>query len=67
MNSQQYTPAERELLMQEVQMHMSQKRFQHVLGVEKTAVALAEKFGASPEKASIAALTHDYAKERPDE
>ena len=35
MNSQQYTPAERELLMQEVQMHMSQKRFQHVLGVEK--------------------------------
>ena len=40
MNSQQYTPAERELLMQEVQMHMGQKRFQHVLGVEKTAVAL---------------------------
>ena len=35
--------------------------------MEKTAVALAEKFGASPEKASIAALTHDYAKERPDE
>ncbi|MDK9899871.1 HD domain-containing protein, partial [Klebsiella pneumoniae] len=67
MNSQQYTPAERELLMQEVHMHMSQKRFQHVLGVEKTAVALAEKFGASPETASIAALTHDYAKERPDE
>lgn len=53
--------------MQEVQMHMSEKRFKHVLGVEEAAVALAEKYGASPEKASIAALTHDYAKERPDE
>ena len=48
-------------------MQMSQKRFEHVLGVEKTAVALAEKYGASPVKASIAALTHDYAKERSDE
>ncbi|OTE88414.1 HD domain-containing protein, partial [Escherichia coli] len=64
MKSEHYTQAERELLMQKVQMQMSQKRFEHVLGVEKTAVALAEKYGASPVKASIAALTHDYAKER---
>lgn len=28
---------------------------------------MAERFGESPEKASIAALTHDYAKERSDE
>ncbi|KAF1290285.1 bis(5'-nucleosyl)-tetraphosphatase (symmetrical) YqeK [Candidatus Enterococcus leclercqii] len=62
-----YTAMNRELLMQTVQMHMSEKRFKHVLGVEKTAVALAEKYGASPEKASIAALTHDYAKERPND
>ena len=67
MKSEHYTQAERELLMQKVQMQMSQKRFEHVLGVEKTAVALAEKYGASPVKASIAALTHDYAKERCDE
>ncbi|MFW8597592.1 bis(5'-nucleosyl)-tetraphosphatase (symmetrical) YqeK [Enterococcus innesii] len=67
MKSEHYTQAERELLMQKVQMQMSQKRFEHVLGVEKTAVALAEKYGASPVKASIAALTHDYAKERNDE
>ncbi|OJG92023.1 HD domain-containing protein [Enterococcus silesiacus] len=53
--------------MQEVQMHMSERRFQHVLGVEEMAVALAAKYGVSEEKASIAALTHDYAKERPDE
>ncbi|OJG15349.1 HAD superfamily hydrolase [Enterococcus canintestini] len=58
---------DRELLMQKVQMQMSERRFKHVLGVEETAIALAEKYGASPEKASIAALTHDYAKERSDE
>lgn len=65
--SGEYTKMERELLLQKVQMHMSEKRFKHVLGVEETAVALAEKYGASAEKASIAALTHDYAKERPDD
>lgn len=65
--SGKYTEMERELLMQRVQMQMSEKRFKHVLGVEEAAIALAEKYGASPEKASIAALTHDYAKERPDD
>ncbi|MFD1902142.1 bis(5'-nucleosyl)-tetraphosphatase (symmetrical) YqeK [Enterococcus termitis] len=62
-----YTTLKREELMQEVQMHMSERRFVHVLGVEETAIALAAKYGASEEKASIAALTHDYAKERPNE
>lgn len=62
-----YTSLKREELMQKVQMRMSERRFLHVLGVEETAVALAAKYGASEEKASIAALTHDYAKERPDE
>lgn len=65
--SGEYTAFKREELMQEIQMHMSERRFQHVLGVEEMAVALAAKYGASEEKASIAALTHDYAKERPDE
>ncbi|MBO0471693.1 bis(5'-nucleosyl)-tetraphosphatase (symmetrical) YqeK [Enterococcus sp. DIV0242_7C1] len=62
-----YTSLKREELMQKVQMRMSERRFLHVLGVEETAVALAAKYGASEERASIAALTHDYAKERPDE
>lgn len=66
-NSEQYTSKKREQLMQRVQMQMSERRFKHVLGVEETAIALAKKYGASPEKASIAALTHDYAKERPDD
>ncbi|WP_427813907.1 bis(5'-nucleosyl)-tetraphosphatase (symmetrical) YqeK [Enterococcus sp. 22-H-5-01] len=65
--SKVYTSLKREALMQAVQMRMSEKRFKHILGVEETAVALAERFDASPEKASIAALTHDYAKERSDE
>ena len=57
----------REELMQQVQMQMSEKRFVHVLGVEEMAVALAKKYGADPNKASIAALCHDYAKERSDD
>lgn len=65
--SDRYTVMDREALMQAVQMRMSERRFKHVLGVEETAIALAEQFGESPEKASIAALTHDYAKERSDE
>lgn len=34
-----YDAAQRELLMQKVQMQMSERRFRHVLGVEETAVA----------------------------
>lgn len=62
-----YTPFKREELMQKVQMQMSEQRFEHVLGVEEAAITLAKRYGESIEKASIAALTHDYAKERPDD
>lgn len=65
--SEEYTGYSREILMQKIQMRMSERRFKHILGVEEMAIALAEKYGCSPEKASIAALTHDYAKERPDD
>lgn len=59
-----YTKETRTLLMQRVQMQMSERRFEHVLGVEQAAVALAKTYGCSVDKASIAALVHDYAKER---
>ena len=59
-----YLAMSRDELCQRVQAQMSAKRFKHVLGVEKTAIALAKRYGASIEQASIAALTHDYAKER---
>ncbi|MGX7419495.1 bis(5'-nucleosyl)-tetraphosphatase (symmetrical) YqeK [Carnobacterium gallinarum] len=45
-------------------MQMSERRFKHVLGVEEMAIALAGRYGGDSEAASIAALTHDYAKER---
>ncbi|MGK0551368.1 bis(5'-nucleosyl)-tetraphosphatase (symmetrical) YqeK [Enterococcus faecalis] len=65
--SETYDAEKREWLLQKIQLQMSEHRFQHVLGVEKAAITLAEKYGASKAKASIAALTHDYAKERSDE
>lgn len=46
---------------------LSQKRFQHCLGVEKSAMTLARQNGYDPEKAGLAGLLHDYAKELSDE
>lgn len=50
-------------LRQKVKEKLSEKRFKHVLGVEKICVKLAEKYGVSIEKTQIAALLHDYMKE----
>mgnify|MGYP000653557192 FL=1 len=46
---------------------MSEKRFKHVLGVEKSAIELAERYGYDTEKAGLAGLIHDYAKEISDQ
>ncbi|MDN6127342.1 MAG: bis(5'-nucleosyl)-tetraphosphatase (symmetrical) YqeK [Tetragenococcus halophilus] len=56
----------RATLLEKIKAAMSEKRFNHVLGVEAAALSLAERYGESKEKVSIAALTHDYAKERSD-
>lgn len=66
MYSKKYVNLTRSELIIAVESQMSRKRFQHVLGVEQAAVSLAERYGVSVEAASIAALTHDYAKERSD-
>ena len=42
--------------------YLKPKRIPHVLGTEKTAVALAEKYGADVHKARAAALLHDATK-----
>lgn len=63
----EYNEDTRATLLKKIQAAMSKKRFEHVLGVEKAALFLAEKYGESQKKASVAALTHDYAKERSDE
>lgn len=44
---------------------LTPKRFKHSLGVADTAVKLAEKNAISTEKAYLAGLVHDYARELP--
>ncbi|MDN6724205.1 MAG: bis(5'-nucleosyl)-tetraphosphatase (symmetrical) YqeK [Tetragenococcus halophilus] len=61
-----YNENTRATLLEKIKAAMSEKRFNHVLGVEAAALSLAERYGESKEKVSIAALTHDYAKERSD-
>lgn len=52
----------RKLYIQYLEGHVSEKRFQHSLGVAETAVRLAVKYGADPVKAEIAGLLHDCSK-----
>lgn len=62
-----YIPMTRSELIDRLKKALKDKRFQHVLRVEETAIKLAEQYGVDVEKASIAGLCHDYAKQRPDE
>ncbi|TCD46745.1 HDIG domain-containing protein [Streptococcus sp. X16XC17] len=62
-----YIDLSRQELLEKVQSAMGPKRFEHVLGVEKAALELAARYNADATKASLAALLHDYAKERPDQ
>ena len=55
------------LSFDEIQVSVSQwltkKRFKHTLGVVESATHLAELYGVDVEKARLAALLHDCAKE----
>lgn len=46
---------------------LSPERYRHVIGVAETAVQLAERFGAPPLDAELAAWLHDLAREWPKE
>ena len=46
---------------------MSHKRYKHTINVKNKAVELARHYGADEEKAALAALLHDSAKELPRE
>ncbi|MED1205062.1 bis(5'-nucleosyl)-tetraphosphatase (symmetrical) YqeK [Heyndrickxia acidicola] len=48
-----------------VKAQLTDKRYQHTLGVMETAIHLAKKYGADEKKAELAAIFHDYAKFRP--
>lgn len=56
----------REELLTRVAASVSEYRYKHILGVEQAARKLALRFNEDEELASIAALVHDYAKERSD-
>ena len=48
-----------------VKSRLSEKRWTHKKNVKKMAVKLAKRWGADPEKAAMAAILHDSAKELP--
>ena len=50
-----------------VKPRLSHKRWTHTKNVKKMAVQLAQRWGENPEKAALAALLHDSAKELPRE
>lgn len=53
---------DRSTMLQRVKKRVPENRFNHILGVMKTAMALAQTFNVSEEKAQIAAILHDVAK-----
>ena len=46
-----------------VRSRLSDKRYEHTLNVKKMAVKLAKRYGVDEDKAALAALLHDSAKE----
>ncbi|GAW98378.1 bis(5'-nucleosyl)-tetraphosphatase (symmetrical) YqeK [Secundilactobacillus mixtipabuli] len=61
-----YTTDSRDQLLAKISKQLKPARFEHVQRVEQTAIQLAQQYGVDVEKASIAGLVHDYAKQRPD-
>ncbi|MDK6809816.1 bis(5'-nucleosyl)-tetraphosphatase (symmetrical) YqeK [Ligilactobacillus agilis] len=61
-----FSSNKREELLTRVAASVSEYRYKHILGVEQAARKLALRFNEDEELASIAALVHDYAKERSD-
>ena len=51
----------------ELQKRLKPGRFRHSLGVADTAVFLARRFGVDEEKARVAGLLHDCAREFPND
>jgi len=55
------------VLQEKLQQALSTKRFSHSVGVQQTAMKLAARFGADTQKAGIAGLLHDCAREMPND
>lgn len=67
MGYESYVGITRDQLLVKMQQLLPEKRLKHCLGVEQTAIELAERFGVDREKAGLAGLLHDYAKKLSDE
>ena len=67
MGYESYVRISRNQLLVKMQQLLPEKRLKHCLGVEQTAIELAERFGVDREKAGLAGLLHDYAKKLSDE
>lgn len=57
----------REVALELVKKQLTDRRYQHTLGVTESAIKLANRYGADVKKAELAAIFHDYAKFRPKE
>lgn len=55
----------REVALELVEKQLTERRYQHTLGVTESAIELANRYGADVKKAELAAIFHDYAKFRP--
>lgn len=64
--TEKLTPLTRDELVDHLKEALDTPRFKHVLRVEQTALDLAQANDVDLEKASIAGLCHDYAKQRSD-
>lgn len=53
---------DRSAIAERVRAQMPERRWAHTAGVMETAVKLAERYGADPAKAELAAILHDVAK-----
>lgn len=58
-----YINRSRQQLLDSLSQRLKPTRFEHVLRVEATALAIAKPLEVEPEKISVAALMHDYAKD----
>ena len=67
MGYESYVRISRNQLLVKMQQLLPEKRLKHCLGVEQTAIELAERFGVDREKAGLAGLLHDYTKKLSDE
>jgi predicted HD superfamily hydrolase involved in NAD metabolism len=56
----------RDELLARLEAQLSAGRFAHVQRVEQTAIRLAQQYGADVQRAGLAGLVHDYAKQRSD-